>query len=54
MPRTRPAYPPQLPHHMVGLVRSGIFATELTRDFECRAGTIRKLGPPGGPRRRLP
>ena len=42
MPRTRPAYPPEFRHQMVELVRSGRTATELARDFECCAETIRK------------
>ena len=42
MPRTRPAYPPEFRHQMVELVRSGRAATELARDFECCAETIRK------------
>ena len=42
MPRTHPAYPPEFRHQMVDLVRSGRSATELARDFECCAETIRK------------
>ena len=42
MPRTRPAYPPEFRHRMVKLARSGGSATELARDFECCAETIRK------------
>ena len=42
MPRTHPAYPPEFRHQMVELVRSGRSATELARDFECCAETIRK------------
>ena len=42
MPRTRPAYPPEFRHQMVEFVRSGRSATELARDFECCAETIRK------------
>ena len=42
MPRTHPAYPPEFRHQIVELVRSGRSATELARDFECCAETIRK------------
>ena len=42
MPRRHPAYPPEFRHKMVELVRSGSFPTELARDFECFADTIRK------------
>ena len=42
MPRTYPAYPPEFRYQMVELVRSGRSPTELARDFECRADTIRK------------
>ena len=42
MPRTYPAYPPEFRHQMLELVRSGRSPTELARDFECCAETIRK------------
>lgn len=42
MPRTRSAYPSEFRHQMVELVRSGRSATELARDFEGCAETIRK------------
>ena len=42
MPRTHSAYPPEFRHQMVELVRSGRSPTELSRDFECCAETIRK------------
>ena len=42
MPRTRPAYPPEFRRQMVELVRSGRYGSELAREFECSAETLRK------------
>jgi transposase len=41
MPRTRPAYPPELRQKIIDLARSGRNATSLAREFEPTETTIR-------------
>lgn len=41
MPRTRPPYPPEFRRQMVELVRAGRTPTELAREFEPSAESIR-------------
>jgi len=41
MPRTRPPYPPEFRARMVELVRAGRTPTELAREFEPAASSIR-------------
>ena len=41
MGRTRPPYPPEFRHQLVGLVRVGRTPEEFSREFEPSAQTIR-------------
>jgi transposase len=41
MPKTRPAYPPQLRERLIELARTGRTPEELGRQFEPSAQTIR-------------